>query len=66
MLAGKTVVLTGTLPNLSREDAKEMLEAAGHLAPDSAGLYDPANISVVHHVNPATGAVLGEKVVSRR
>ena len=29
MLAGKTVVLTGTLPNLAREEAKEMLEAAG-------------------------------------
>ncbi len=29
VLAGKTVVLTGTLPTLSREDAKEMLEAAG-------------------------------------
>ncbi|MEA3117319.1 MAG: ligase [Paraburkholderia sp.] len=28
-LAGKTVVLTGTLPTLSREVAKEMLEAAG-------------------------------------
>lgn len=28
-LTGKTVVLTGTLPNLSREAAKEMLEAAG-------------------------------------
>jgi DNA ligase (NAD+) len=28
-LAGKTVVLTGTLPNLSRDEAKEMLEAAG-------------------------------------
>ena len=28
-LAGKTVVLTGTLPALSREEAKEMLEAAG-------------------------------------
>jgi DNA ligase (NAD+) len=28
-LAGKTVVLTGTLPNLSREEAKEMLEGAG-------------------------------------
>ena len=26
---GKTVVLTGTMPNLSREDAKEKLEAAG-------------------------------------
>ncbi|WP_199541533.1 NAD-dependent DNA ligase LigA [Paraburkholderia kururiensis] len=29
MLAGKTVVLTGTLPTLTREAAKEMLEAAG-------------------------------------
>jgi DNA ligase (NAD+) len=28
-LAGMTVVLTGTLPSLSREDAKAMLEAAG-------------------------------------
>jgi DNA ligase (NAD+) len=28
-LTGMTVVLTGTLPTLSREDAKEMLEAAG-------------------------------------
>lgn len=28
-LAGKTVVLTGTLPNLSRDVAKEKLEAAG-------------------------------------
>ena len=28
-LAGKTVVLTGTLPTLSREQAKELLETAG-------------------------------------
>ncbi len=28
-LAGKTVVLTGTLPTLSRDDAKSLLEAAG-------------------------------------
>ncbi len=28
-LSGKTLVLTGTLPNLSREDAKERIEAAG-------------------------------------
>lgn len=28
-LAGKTFVLTGTLPNLSRDNAKERLEAAG-------------------------------------
>lgn len=29
LLAGKTVVLTGTLPTLSRDEAKDMLEAAG-------------------------------------
>ena len=29
ILSGKTVVLTGTLPTLSRDEAKEMLEAAG-------------------------------------
>ncbi len=28
-LTGKTVVLTGTLPNISRDEAKAMLEAAG-------------------------------------
>jgi DNA ligase (NAD+) len=28
-LAGKTFVITGTLPTLSRDDAKEKLEAAG-------------------------------------
>lgn len=28
-LAGKTFVLTGTLPNLSRDQAKELIEAAG-------------------------------------
>jgi preprotein translocase subunit SecA len=35
---------------------EEMLMAGGHLAEDSAGLYDPANISVVHHVNQALRA----------
>jgi DNA ligase (NAD+) len=29
LLAGKTVVLTGTLPTLTRDEAKDMLEAAG-------------------------------------
>ncbi|HWT34693.1 MAG TPA: NAD-dependent DNA ligase LigA [Paraburkholderia sp.] len=29
VLAGKTVVLTGTLPNMGRDEAKELLEAAG-------------------------------------
>ena len=28
-LAGKTFVLTGTLPTLSRDDAKEMIESLG-------------------------------------
>ena len=28
-IAGKTIVLTGTLPTLSRDEAKDMLEAAG-------------------------------------
>jgi DNA ligase (NAD+) len=28
-LAGKTLVLTGTLPSLSRDDAKDLIEAAG-------------------------------------
>ena len=30
--------------------------SGGHLEADSAGLYDPANISVVHHVNQALRA----------
>jgi len=38
------------------ERVEEMAAAAGHLAEDSAGLYDPANISVVHHVNQALRA----------
>ncbi|MEO6376640.1 MAG: preprotein translocase subunit SecA, partial [Caulobacteraceae bacterium] len=38
------------------ETVEEMLGAAGHLEEDTAGLYDPANISVVHHVNQALRA----------
>ncbi|MFZ5729844.1 MAG: preprotein translocase subunit SecA, partial [Pseudomonadota bacterium] len=38
------------------EKIEEILEAGGHLAEDSAGLYDPANVSVVHHVNQALRA----------
>jgi preprotein translocase subunit SecA len=38
------------------ETVEEMVAAAGHLAEDSAGLYDPANISVVHHINQALRA----------
>ncbi|HEY9216669.1 MAG TPA: preprotein translocase subunit SecA [Phenylobacterium sp.] len=38
------------------ERIEDILLQAGHLAEDSAGLYDPANISVVHHVNQALRA----------
>ncbi|HEY2179849.1 MAG TPA: preprotein translocase subunit SecA, partial [Caulobacteraceae bacterium] len=38
------------------ETIEETLERAGHLADGSAGLYDPANVSVVHHVNQALRA----------
>jgi preprotein translocase subunit SecA len=44
------------LTEYGSEQVEEILEAGGHLAPDSAGLYDPANISVVHHVNQALRA----------
>jgi preprotein translocase subunit SecA len=33
-----------------------MLQAAGHLEEDTTGLYDAANVSVVHHVNQALRA----------
>ena len=32
--------------------------AGGHLAEDSAGLYDAANVSIVHHVNQALRAAV--------
>ncbi len=38
------------------ERIEEILAEAGHLAEDSAGLYDAANVSVVHHVNQALRA----------
>ncbi|HWF01044.1 MAG TPA: preprotein translocase subunit SecA [Caulobacteraceae bacterium] len=38
------------------EQIEQTLESGGHLAEDSAGLYDPANVSVVHHVNQALRA----------
>jgi preprotein translocase subunit SecA len=44
------------LTEYGSETIEETLEAAGHLADGSAGLYDPANISVVHHVNQALRA----------
>ncbi|MDB5438284.1 MAG: preprotein translocase subunit SecA [Caulobacteraceae bacterium] len=44
------------LSEYGSEKAEEILEASGHLEADSAGLYDPANVSVVHHVNQALRA----------
>ncbi len=44
------------LTEFGSERVEELLQAAGHLAPDSAGLYDPINVSVVHHVNQALRA----------
>ncbi|MDB5447080.1 MAG: secA [Phenylobacterium sp.] len=38
------------------ERIEEILAQGGHLAEDSAGLYDAANVSVVHHVNQALRA----------
>jgi preprotein translocase subunit SecA len=38
------------------ETIEQILEARGLLADGSAGLYDPANVSVVHHVNQALRA----------
>jgi preprotein translocase subunit SecA len=44
------------LTEYGSERVEEMVEQGGHLAQDSAGLYDPANISLVHHVNQALRA----------
>ena len=38
------------------ERIEEILAEGGHLAEDSTGLYDAANVSVVHHVNQALRA----------
>jgi preprotein translocase subunit SecA len=48
----RQVILTET----GAETVEEMLQVGGHLAEDSAGLYDAANVSVVHHVNQALRA----------
>ncbi|MDO8409255.1 MAG: preprotein translocase subunit SecA [Phenylobacterium sp.] len=48
----RQVLLTET----GSERIEEMLEQSGHLVEDSAGLYDPANVSAVHHVNQALRA----------
>ncbi|MDP1988783.1 preprotein translocase subunit SecA, partial [Phenylobacterium sp.] len=44
------------LTEAGSERIEEMLEQSGHLVEDSAGLYDPANVSAVHHVNQALRA----------
>jgi preprotein translocase subunit SecA len=44
------------LSEIGAERIEEMLMEGGHLAEDSAGLYDAANVSVVHHVNQALRA----------
>jgi preprotein translocase subunit SecA len=44
------------LTEYGSETMEEILEGAGHLVEGSAGLYDPANVSVVHHVNQALRA----------
>jgi preprotein translocase subunit SecA len=38
------------------EKIEEILQQAGHLAEETTGLYDAANVSVVHHVNQALRA----------
>ncbi|MDB5454093.1 MAG: preprotein translocase subunit SecA, partial [Caulobacteraceae bacterium] len=48
----RQVMLTET----GSETIEEMLLQGNHLDPDTAGLYDAANVSVVHHVNQALRA----------
>jgi preprotein translocase subunit SecA len=38
------------------EKIEQILMAGGHLDPDSTGLYDAINVSVVHHINQALRA----------
>ena len=44
------------LTEAGAEIVEEMLRAGGHLEEDTTGLYDAANVSVVHHVNQALKA----------
>jgi preprotein translocase subunit SecA len=48
----KQVMLT----EYGSERVEDILAQGGHLTSDSAGLYDPANISIVHHINQALRA----------
>lgn len=44
------------LTELGSERIEAMLEAGGHFAEDTVDLYDPGNVSLVHHVNQALRA----------
>jgi preprotein translocase subunit SecA len=44
------------LTEMGAERIEEMLAERGELAPDTTGLYDAANVSVVHHINQALRA----------
>ncbi|NBU28216.1 MAG: preprotein translocase subunit SecA, partial [Caulobacteraceae bacterium] len=44
------------LTEIGQEVIEEMLIAGNHLGEDTAGLYDAANVSIVHHVNQALRA----------
>lgn len=44
------------LSEIGSERAEELLTAEGMLAEGTAGLYDPANVSLVHHINQALRA----------
>ena len=44
------------LTEYGSEKVEEMLAEGGHLGADTAGLYDAANVSTVHHVNQALRA----------
>ena len=44
------------LTELGSERIEQMLEEGGHFAEDTTGLYDAANISLVHHTNQALRA----------
>jgi preprotein translocase subunit SecA len=48
----RQVLLTET----GQENVENMLIAGNHLGEDTAGLYDAANVSIVHHVNQALRA----------
>jgi preprotein translocase subunit SecA len=44
------------LTELGSERVEDMLKAAGHFADGTEDLYEPANVSLVHHVNQALRA----------